>query len=312
MIVIIGILSAIAIGAFLNQRKKANDAAVESDVRAVSIAIETALVDNPNATTITGSNMDNVNALGNTRGMSGGIIASINPHNVSYNLYASGAGNNQIVLSVDGERLESPVNLSPGVSIHVRTVNGDSANHYEIKGWYDNGKSYVEDSPLTYDSTLGGFTDDTTPVASGPGGDVTPGPGLPDDNADFLDDPTKAPETVENAEGVEARILAYLEEMERRSLLAMKASDEGLSFDEFHKWSRATGGASGLTFEDPELGSVVTQSMLASSEETLYDFEGAIAFHDGVYYYILADGYENIQYADLAEIMESVDGIKLR
>lgn len=51
VIVIIGILSAIAIGAFLNQRKKANDASVESDVRNIAIAIETELVDEPNADT---------------------------------------------------------------------------------------------------------------------------------------------------------------------------------------------------------------------------------------------------------------------
>ena len=55
VIVIIGILVAIAIGAFLNQRKKANDAAVKSDVKNVSTQIETALVDEPNAETISGS-----------------------------------------------------------------------------------------------------------------------------------------------------------------------------------------------------------------------------------------------------------------
>ena len=52
VIVIIGILSAIAIGAFLNQRQKANDASVESDVRGVATTVETLLVDEPNATTI--------------------------------------------------------------------------------------------------------------------------------------------------------------------------------------------------------------------------------------------------------------------
>lgn len=52
VIVIIGILSAIAIGAFLNQRKKANDAAVESDLRTVVTTIETMIADHPQAQTV--------------------------------------------------------------------------------------------------------------------------------------------------------------------------------------------------------------------------------------------------------------------
>lgn len=58
VIVIIGILVAIAIGAFLNQRKKANDAAVKSDVKNVATQIETALIDDPNATSIAGGGND--------------------------------------------------------------------------------------------------------------------------------------------------------------------------------------------------------------------------------------------------------------
>ena len=53
VIVIIGILVAIAIGAFLNQRQKANDAAVKSDVKNIATQIETGLVDSPNAGSIT-------------------------------------------------------------------------------------------------------------------------------------------------------------------------------------------------------------------------------------------------------------------
>lgn len=49
VILIIGILSAIAIPVFLNQRQTANDAAVKSDVRNVALAIETAFVGNNEA-----------------------------------------------------------------------------------------------------------------------------------------------------------------------------------------------------------------------------------------------------------------------
>lgn len=52
VILIIGILSAIAIPAFMNQRRSANDANVESDVRNAAIAVETYFAKNPNATYI--------------------------------------------------------------------------------------------------------------------------------------------------------------------------------------------------------------------------------------------------------------------
>ena len=51
VILIIGILSAIAIPVFLNQRKTANDSAVQSDVKNAVSQIETWLVANNNTTT---------------------------------------------------------------------------------------------------------------------------------------------------------------------------------------------------------------------------------------------------------------------
>ena len=49
VILIIGILSAIAIPVFLNQRKTANDSAVQSDVKNATSQMETWLVSNNNA-----------------------------------------------------------------------------------------------------------------------------------------------------------------------------------------------------------------------------------------------------------------------
>ena len=53
VILVIGILSAIAIPVFLNQRQVANDAAVESDIHNIALAVETFFVSNPDKQTVT-------------------------------------------------------------------------------------------------------------------------------------------------------------------------------------------------------------------------------------------------------------------
>lgn len=52
VVLIIGILAAIAIPVFLNQRQVANDVKVESDTKNMAMAIETYFVNNKDATTI--------------------------------------------------------------------------------------------------------------------------------------------------------------------------------------------------------------------------------------------------------------------
>ena len=51
VILIIGILSAIAIPVFLNQRQKANDTNVQNDIRNAVMATKTYITNNPNLTT---------------------------------------------------------------------------------------------------------------------------------------------------------------------------------------------------------------------------------------------------------------------
>ena len=124
VIVIIGILVAIAIGAFLNQRKKANDAAVKSDVKNVSTQIETALVDEPNAETISGT-----------------------------------AETTATTLEITVGSVKTDVTLSDGVAITVKN-NADvdtAANGYTIEGFHSNGGSYVSGTPLVYNSATGGL-----------------------------------------------------------------------------------------------------------------------------------------------------------
>ena len=119
VIVIIGILVAIAIGAFLNQRKKANDAAVKSDVKNVATQIETAMVDDPNATVISGTTT------------SGTINVTV------------------------GSEKTGVINLSKGVTITVAATT--PAGTYTVKGSHTNGGKYVAATPLTYDSGKGGI-----------------------------------------------------------------------------------------------------------------------------------------------------------
>lgn len=53
VIIIIGILAAIAVPVYLNQQNKAKDSAAKSDLGNAKIAVASALVDYPNATSIT-------------------------------------------------------------------------------------------------------------------------------------------------------------------------------------------------------------------------------------------------------------------
>lgn len=63
VILIIGILSSIAIPAFLNQRKSAVDASVQSDVRNVAMQVETLLVQMPSAGNVTSGQSGNTVTL---------------------------------------------------------------------------------------------------------------------------------------------------------------------------------------------------------------------------------------------------------
>jgi len=64
VIIIIGILAAIAVPVYLNQQAKAKDSAAKSDLGNAKIAVASALVDAPNATTITFGTDDTVSSDG--------------------------------------------------------------------------------------------------------------------------------------------------------------------------------------------------------------------------------------------------------
>lgn len=147
VILIIGILAAVAIPAFLEQRQRANDAAVESDVKNVALAIETLVVGEPSARIINNVTLD----------ANGDPVSSSDSHGT-------------IIVQV-GNSLTEEIKLSDGVHIDVwynqglqadgvTLTPGDASKYgYRISGWHENGKQYSgEDAErkFLYHSSKGG------------------------------------------------------------------------------------------------------------------------------------------------------------
>lgn len=120
VIAIIAILTAIAVPAFLNQRQKANDASVRSDMKNVVTEIETRLIDE-----------------------SGTIRVAYEPANGRSRIGFNGI-------------YPTYVKLSTGVSVETPVDGTGSA--YTLRGFHTNGGKYVSGSPLIYNSAAGGFT----------------------------------------------------------------------------------------------------------------------------------------------------------
>lgn len=147
VILIIGILAAVAIPAFLEQRQRANDAAVESDVKNVALAIESAMIAQPNASYINNVTLDE----------NGEPVNSSDSHGT-------------VIIRIEDE-LTPEIPLSDGVHIDVWYNSGlqedgvtptspDAAKYgYRIAGWHENGKQYTGVSSQTkflYNSMKGG------------------------------------------------------------------------------------------------------------------------------------------------------------
>lgn len=122
VILIIGILSAIAIPAFLNQRKAAHDASVESDLKNIATAAQT--LPRESVRFAKGSTANN-DAQMDTR--------------LTYYL------NNSFK--------SQSIRVSEGV---WWTITGDSSK-YCIVGYHKQGGEYTRAEPLIYDSTAGGL-----------------------------------------------------------------------------------------------------------------------------------------------------------
>lgn len=130
VIIIIGILAAIAIPAFLNQRQRANDAAVVSEVKNIATVIETELVDNPNA--------HRVMSIGSTAPADGVIATGFS---------------GKLSLRIGADK-NLQVTMTPNVSAVVK----GNANRYIIAAKHKNGKKYKSATELSI-STIGGTPD---------------------------------------------------------------------------------------------------------------------------------------------------------
>lgn len=121
VILVIGILAAIAIPVFLNQRQRANTAAVEADVKNAAIAAETWMVKHPNDMA-----PSQVNFTGPTVGTYGG----------------------------------EQFTVSNGVTIQLvnygRNTSGAKVGAIVVYGYHENSK-YLPGCALRYSSIEGGF-----------------------------------------------------------------------------------------------------------------------------------------------------------
>lgn len=122
VILVIGVLAAIAIPAFMNQRRAAHDAAVESDLK--NIATEAQTLPRDAVKFAKGSTLNN-DAQMETR--------------LTY--YVGDVWRTKVI------------RVSEGV---WWTVTGDSSK-YCIIGYHKGGDKYTRDAPLVYDSTAGGI-----------------------------------------------------------------------------------------------------------------------------------------------------------
>lgn len=134
VILVIGILASIAIPVFLTQRQKANDGAVQSDVKNVGIAVETWV-----------------------SGLKGEAVAIDAAKSTSEAVKAGS---------------DSPAVAGAQTSSGVYwTVTGNS-DKFCILGWHENGGEHKAEKPLTYDSTAGGLGKTGGACAAGVTGQV--------------------------------------------------------------------------------------------------------------------------------------------
>lgn len=132
-LLIIGVLTAIAVPVYLNQKKTATDTAVESDVRNAALNIETIIHESPGA-----EKLIYIDATGV-------ICAVLNTTTTCP------TGSPKII-------------KSEGVKMYITATAGNVRN-YTIRGWHANGKKWTANSGTgaakkyaLYDSSTGGMS----------------------------------------------------------------------------------------------------------------------------------------------------------
>lgn len=134
VILIIGILSAIAIPMFLNQRKTAVDSSVQADMRNVSTHIETLLIEYPNA---------------------GAIATSQNAATRELTIYAKATS---ATANTDANNKQIKTKLSEGTVITMERANVYSSTGYVIKGTNPGGNTaHTSNGGYYYIASQGGL-----------------------------------------------------------------------------------------------------------------------------------------------------------
>ncbi|MBC9704799.1 MAG: type II secretion system protein [Enterococcus sp.] len=129
VILIIGILSAIAIPAYLNQRRTAVDAATQADLKSIAMEIETMLIQYPDALYVSNAAVSNRN-----------LAVAISSTTPSDN---------------DPKKIRNTIKLSEGTQVTTVNANIYSANGYEIKATNPSGD--VSRKGYLYQSNNGGI-----------------------------------------------------------------------------------------------------------------------------------------------------------
>ena len=129
VILIIGILSAIAIPAFLNQRRTAVDAATQADLKHIAMEIETMLIQYPDALYVSSAAVVNQN-----------LAIAVSSTTPSDN---------------DPKKVRHMIKLSEGTQVTTTNANVYSTNGYEIKATNPNGD--VSRKGYLYQSNNGGI-----------------------------------------------------------------------------------------------------------------------------------------------------------
>ena len=127
VVIIIGILAAVAVPIYLNQRKSAWRSSVQSDVKNASLALET----------ISTENNGNIT-----------VDKNLDCNHPSCVISVDSAGKLAVATSGDGEKIT--VSQDNGL-----TIKADGTNGYEIDGWNTNLGGTSAEPNVTYKSTDG-------------------------------------------------------------------------------------------------------------------------------------------------------------
>lgn len=180
VIAIIAVITAIAVPAFINQRKKAKDASVLADVKNLANVVQTALIDCPAADVFQFSIGADTKLPLEVKQADGTVAGPFESwHTLSSETLAASADNLNVKLytysvSSLNSCFAKGISLSDGNYLHLTEVVGFENNRFLIYGWNPNGGKYngdtvnitgdngqlpeaAKDSVVIYDSMTGGI-----------------------------------------------------------------------------------------------------------------------------------------------------------